>query len=350
VHVATGIYEHHDGRRCRVVGTACDPGEPRTASPWGPASAAASVEVAAVVYVPLHPSDGPGLRVCPVAEFCAEVSPGVPRFRHLPDAGTDGSPAARRLRAGTDVRDEDVDAVVRAACAFDLVLPSVRYPSLSLCVLDAVFAPNAGYDAVRGVVDRYAAWAGVGTSTDAARPTEEQALHELVAQVEGLGPERFAAEVVRNRQRTRTSREAPLKAAAAGSFARVLVGAGVERRSDLARLRADEPAVGRLDGALGEVPGHGDGVRLARFHVLAGDEYRVTTGRHLLIWLGEVLGVPVSPAAARVLVARSASALSVTPWVLGDAVWRARSTAARGPGRRHVAEVGSPPSDTVSPT
>jgi hypothetical protein len=315
VSVRPGVYAHHKGGRYRVLGLVHDADDARRS---------------AVLYVPLYPVDGPLHAVRGLGDFCAEVRPGVPRFRYVPEADAAPPVAPTELRRPSDVRDTEVDAVARALSRLDLGEGPPAYASLGLCVLEAVFAPNARYTTVRRLVARYATWAGLplwASDTDG----EPAPLSALVAHLEMLGAERFAAEVLDNRQRTRTSPGAPLKAAAAYDVARVLVSAGVETVEDLRSLRGDAEGLAVLDTRLAEVPGHGSGARLAHLHALTGDPTQAVPGRHVRAWLSAVLdGRPVAPDAARVLVARAASALSVSAWQVGEAVWRARQPGTGG--------------------
>ncbi|MGH8868680.1 MAG: DUF1653 domain-containing protein [Actinomycetes bacterium] len=318
MHVVPGIYTHYKGSRYRVLGLVHDANEQGRA---------------AVLYVPLYAVDGPLHAVRSVDDFLAEVAPGVPRFRHLPEADPPSAARTVALRDASDVRDEDVDAVARRVATLDLVPRAWRCSALSLRVLDAVFSPNARYDTVGVTVDRYATWAGIERARVArGAVSAEQPLDEFVRQVDELGVEPFAASVLRNRQRTRTSRDAPLKADAALAFARALLHAGVRRLDDLAAWRHDASESSRLDAELSRLPGAGDGQRLAHFHALAGDDAQVVTGRHLVTWLEAATAATVTPTAARVLVTRAASALAVNPWEVGDAVWRSRRAVAGATG------------------
>jgi hypothetical protein len=85
-------------------------------------------------------------------------------------------------------------------------LPEFLYAHLSQCVLSAVWSLNRNASAERNVVNRYVAYAGLPFS----RPSRatmldmanQQPLDAFCRDIECVGVERFAVDVVKNRQRT----------------------------------------------------------------------------------------------------------------------------------------------------
>lgn len=95
-----------------------------------------------------------------------------------------------------------------------------RYSNLAYCILAAVFSINARYTAVLAAVERYRRYYGlppVGIM-DVPDGTPEPPLSMFIAQVEGMGVEAFASDVLHNRMRT-SSRNGVLKAQAALDYA-----------------------------------------------------------------------------------------------------------------------------------
>ena len=103
------------------------------------------------------------------------------------------------------------------------------YPYLSLCVIDAVWSLNVRYEAVRRVVERYRAFAGL---TDDMDKGAAQPLRELTTAMERISFDAFATDIFANRQRT-SARSGILKAEAVYRFAAALREAGVEHISDV---------------------------------------------------------------------------------------------------------------------
>lgn len=230
------------------------------------------------------------------------------------------------------ISNEDVEVLVRAARAELTITPRAkRWTHLSLCVLDAVFSINAQYDAVVvPLCHRYAAHAGlpepllpVAVAHAVIGTAREQPLNAYVLDVRTVGTERFAADVISNRQRT-SAQNGILKAEAALSYAMFLVEHGVQTIGDAAELLSDGARRDRAESELTTVRGHGSGVRLSYLWMLAGDDQHVKPDRMVLCWIRRHLR-PVSVDEAREAVVRTADRLGCTPWELDHAIWRAES-------------------------
>jgi hypothetical protein len=204
-----------------------------------------------------------------------------------------------------------------------------RWAHLSLCVLDAVFSIGARYTTTVRACERYAGAARLDPLDAADSPavigTEaEQPLSAFVAAVSAAGVERFAQDVLHNRQRT-SSRGGVLKAAAALRYAQILVDGGVEQYRDVPALFADEPRMAALAERLREVPGNGTSdVRLGYLWMLLGDDDAIKPDRMVLRWLETVLSRAPSAHEARALLAEAAASVGCTPWELDHAVWQAQ--------------------------
>jgi hypothetical protein len=223
----------------------------------------------------------------------------------------------------------DIDVVERAARAELTITPRAkRWTHLSLCVLDAVFSINATYSGVVRVCLRYAQHAAlpdpllpVSDAHTIIGTTKEQRLDAFAQDVQTIGAERFAAEVIANRARTST-RGGVLKADAALSYAEILTKHGVQTIGDVAALLGDDAHLGRVEADLATVAGHGSGARRAYLWMLAGDDRHVKPDRMVLRWIARDLR-PVTVDEARELVVATADRLGCTPWELDHAIWRA---------------------------
>jgi hypothetical protein len=223
-----------------------------------------------------------------------------------------------------------------AACRESLQLGDAlgdeySYAHLSLCVLDAVYSIGVRYESTRAVVQRYAEWAHLTpTRATAELPPREsqQPLSALVDQIADLGPDRFAADVVQNRQRTST-RNGVLKAEAVMLFAGALGEHGVGCLQDIAPVATDKD----LDAALRAVAGQGSGISIAYFFMLAGDDNLVKPDRMLQRFVSRVLGRPVAIASIQALVSGACRELRdehphLSPRALDHAIWDHERSAA----------------------
>jgi hypothetical protein len=224
---------------------------------------------------------------------------------------------------------EDIEVLVRAARAELTITPrEKRWTHLSLCVLDAVFSINTKYSRVVQVCYRYALHNSlpgpllpVSESDMVIGTAQEQHLDAFVQGVRMVGVERFAANVIGNRQRTSTW-GGVLKAEAALSYAMFLVKHGVQTIGDVATLLDEDARLETVEADLATVRGHGSGARLSYLWMLAGDDQHVKPDRMVLRWIARRLR-PVSVDEARELVVTAANRLGCTRWELDHAIWRA---------------------------
>ena len=183
----------------------------------------------------------------------------------------------------------------------------LRYASAPLCVLDAVFSIGVRYESVQALVRRYADHYDLPLHRAAAAlPSErdQATVSDLVGQIEALGAERFAVEVVQNRCRT-SSRGGILKADAALEFARVLAAHGIETLQDLGTRLEDDALIRDLRA----VHGQGSGIAVKYFLMLAGADQLVKPDRMIMRFLERVLGHRVGVDEAQGLLTEAARAL-----------------------------------------
>ena len=222
--------------------------------------------------------------------------------------------------------------LVRMTDAVAMLSPQprqARWAHLSLCVLDATFSIGLRYNAVVvPVVRRYATKEGLAPALiegdqlqGQISPREgEQSLTQFLTSVEESTDEEFA-ETLGSRNRT-SSRGGTLKSAASRRIAEILVANRVNVLADVAELLADPERTAYVEEQLGQVPGAGNqGIRTSYLWMLAGDDQQVKPDRHVLKWMGNVLGRRVSVPEARILLSEVAGELKLTPWSIDHAIW-----------------------------
>ncbi len=131
----------------------------------------------------------------------------------------------------------------------------------------------------------------------------------------------MAAEVYKNRQRT-SSRGGVLKAEAAYRFACVLRDHGVERFQDLSVVANSA----ELERDIKAVHGHGSGISLQFFWMLAGTDDLIKPDRMILRFLEQVLGRKVSSQESLSILRTACAVLradcpGMTPRLLDYKVW-----------------------------
>lgn len=230
---------------------------------------------------------------------------------------------------GPDLR-PPAEIVAGALAALDPKPRTRRWGHLSLALIDAVFSINSTYAATAAAVRRYAQWAHLEDvlvpcpyDSTVLRPGE-QTITRFLDTIAGLDGMQLAA-VYGNRGRTSTHATSILKAEAVTLMARILQAEGIETLPDAARVLKDEKQLAAVDRKLNTVPGAGlAGVRTGYLWMNAGSDTGVKPDRHILGWLTELTGAPVTPSRARVLVTDAAALAGVTPWEADHAVWNAR--------------------------
>jgi hypothetical protein len=206
------------------------------------------------------------------------------------------------------------------------------YQSLSLCALDAVFSIGVRWLAVRNVVARYCAHAGLRVlrpAGSAAPPVAEQeSISQFCARLSGWGsPEQIAA-MLGSRQRTSTGGNSILKAEATLLFAEQLRLHGIEYLQDMAALSSEQEVL--VLRGIQAIPGQRSGISWAAFRMLSGDEDQVKPDRMVRRFILAALGREVSPEAAVELVRGAALILrssypELTPRLLDAQIWTYQS-------------------------
>jgi hypothetical protein len=200
------------------------------------------------------------------------------------------------------------------------------YNSVAHCVLDAVYSISARYESTRLVVIRYCQHLGIPRLRTDRRQwpttTNQQRLSSLITIISDIGPESFATNVVRNRQRTST-RSGILKAEAVLDFATVLQNSGVEFFQDLLRVANNA----EMDRQLREIRGMASGVAIQYFWMLAGIDDLVKPDRMVRGFLYAALGREVEANDVTSLLQETTVLLrrrypNLTPRLLDYQIWQ----------------------------
>jgi hypothetical protein len=201
-----------------------------------------------------------------------------------------------------------------------------EYASVPLCIIDAVYSIGVRYEGVQRVVERYCQRFGLPQvrrrKTELPSRQEQESVSDFCAKARSFGPERLAAEVFVNRQRT-SSKNGILKAEAVLRFAEVLVVHGIEHLQDI-------PAATNIDAMeqdIRRIPGQASGISLRYFLMLAGSDEFIKPDRMVLRFLKEALDRSVSITEAQSLLRAACNNLrskypTLTPRQLDYEVWK----------------------------
>jgi hypothetical protein len=153
---------------------------------------------------------------------------------------------------------------------------------------------------------------------------DEQPLKDFVSSVEHLSDDQFAG-LLGSRHRT-SSRGGILKSSAVRQIAQILVDEGIQTLEDVSMLLKDVKRTSAVETRLNKVRGSGtQGIRTGYLWMLAGDDLQVKPDRHVLKWMGHVLGRRISVVEARSLLMVVATLLDITPWSIDHAIWKKMS-------------------------
>jgi len=193
-------------------------------------------------------------------------------------------------------------------------LAHLHYPCIPLCIIDAVFSINARAQATANVIERYRRHAGIGSS-------REHTVQQFIETVDAAGgAERFASEVLHNRQRT-SPRGGILKAEVALMYGHVLTEFHVNRRRDIPKIIDSD----RFSRRIRLLPGQG--VSSDFFLMMLGREDLVKPDRMVARFVSDCLDSKrVAPVMAAHLLAEAARDLQhdhphMTPRLLDWLVW-----------------------------
>ncbi|MDP7701392.1 hypothetical protein [Mycobacterium sp. TY815] len=229
--------------------------------------------------------------------------------------------------SGAPVDDATLDQLADALVALEPRPRELRWVSLSLCIVDAVWSIGANYDTVvvPMVRERVAQALGVESPTALAAgfrakdPTSLQKLKEL-------GLDRLTE--LTNRQRTST-RSGILKSEAVLEHCRIFRHHEIETLEQAIALMEDDSRFAQVDKALRAIPGEGRyGIRRNYLWMVLGNDDLIKPDRMVLRWL-EGHGVKTDPDGARSVIAALVSKVELpggrrpTPWEIDHAIWLA---------------------------
>lgn len=200
-----------------------------------------------------------------------------------------------------------------------------RLASLPLCILDTVYNLGATYTSVDRLIERYCERYGLPhhrASAGELPPREEQAtVRDLIAQIDEVGPERFASEVLQNMRPTSPHSSAILRSEAALRMAQVLDDHGISVLQDMRGRSGDDDL--RRD--LRAVPGQGPGTGIANLFMVAGDPDLIKFDRMVKRFLERVLDRRVSARDAQALLSEVAERLGTTAGLVDYTIWEHES-------------------------
>lgn len=230
------------------------------------------------------------------------------------------------------IQDRDVEALVAALRKLPRLAVAVaddrnRLSSVPYCILAGIYSLGRKSIIWQNMVNRYARYYNLppARSTTVTRGTVEPTVSEFISQIEGMGAQRFAADVLRDMSPTSSSVHAILRSDAAVRYAWVLKAHRIERLADVLAY----PNLDMLEYALRQIPGQGPGKSTHWFFICAGIKDRIKLDRHLEDFLSRLRLWP-TPQQANELFRAACKQLEpefpgITPSALDLVIWKSEA-------------------------
>ncbi|MGN1419031.1 MAG: helix-turn-helix transcriptional regulator [Acutalibacteraceae bacterium] len=156
-----------------------------------------------------------------------------------------------------------------------------NYSCLPLCLIDAIFSIGVNYYSTRNTVLRYCEKVGIEPYK---KSNQKKDIHyttsDLIAEIQSSGIEKFAAETIKNRQRT-SSKNGILKAEAVFECAKKFKEFGIETKADF------NSKCNNIETEYKSVKGQSSGISFQYLKMLCGNENILKPDRHILRFLSE---------------------------------------------------------------
>lgn len=230
-----------------------------------------------------------------------------------------------------------VSQLAEAVAELDPRPRKLRWTSLSLCIVDAVWSIGAKYDSVVVPLTRNLA-AALGVATPTVPATELVGADPLpVTRLVELDTDKLTS--LTNRQRTSTSKGIR-KADAVIRHAATFIDHEITTMAGAMELFTDEGQFTAIDADLRSIPGEGaHGIRRNYLWMLIGQDDLIKPDRMVLRWFAHH-GAAVDPAGARDLIEQLKTPVGrrlgrkVTAWEIDHAIWSSGRGLTSGKSRR----------------
>jgi len=180
------------------------------------------------------------------------------------------------------------------------------YPSLPLCIIDAVFSIGVNYLSTKNTVSRYCLFFDLPNFSSTREifeksemslpiadsfPTEceQETITAFLEKFSNRSPSQFAVEVFQNQQRTSTH-NGILKAEAVRDFALALNKNGINNFQDLAEHSDFE----KIENDLLSIKGQSSGISIKYFWMLSGNKNQIKPDRMVCRFVEDAIGRSVS--------------------------------------------------------
>lgn len=226
------------------------------------------------------------------------------------------------------VKESDV-VKLAAYCEKNLDLRSVGlgddygYPSVPLCVIDAVFSIGVTYTATQNTVRRFCEFFSIPQTSEKTPPdtTDQLSISEFIRIYDKYGIEGMTQRVYQNRQRTST-RGGILKSEAVLKFSKALSMFGVEYLQDVHKVVGNTA----FEAEIKKIPGQKSEISLRYFYMLVGEEEFIKPDRMITRFIEKATGKSYSTEEITILIIGVCDLLvkdypNLSPRMLDNLIW-----------------------------
>jgi hypothetical protein len=197
------------------------------------------------------------------------------------------------------------------------------YPSVPLCIIDAVFSIGVTYTSTENTVRRFCEVFDIPQKSEKSPPdtADQLSVSEFIRLYDEHGIDGITEKAYQNRQRT-SSRGGILKAEAVLRFSEALSRYGVEYLQDVDKI------VGNLEfeSEIKNIPGQNSGISLRYFYMLVGEKNYIKPDRMIMRFVEQVTGKTFSIEEVTQLIIGACDILVkdypiLTPRLLDHMIW-----------------------------
>lgn len=179
---------------------------------------------------------------------------------------------------------------------------TVRFSSLPLCVIDAIFSIGVKYASAEKVDNRYIDRFSlpplqIKKTSPLLQVQKQHTMTQLADNIDRIGIDEIS-DTLFNRQRT-SSRNGILKTEAVYQWAKILSSHGIEVLQDVANITTN------IESELRSVRGQASGISLNYFYMLSGDDNLCKPDRWIIRFITDAIGCKISVSEAQSLLEKT---------------------------------------------
>lgn len=198
---------------------------------------------------------------------------------------------------------------------------SYSYNSLTLCVLDSIYSIGIRYATVLKVIESYCQYYKVTKHRETIGRFPEiisqESIDMLIDKIKAIGHERFAYEILKNRNRT-SAKNGILKSEAVLNVCEVLSKHHIQYLQDVESINN----IPEFEHDFKAIQGQGSGISLSYLLMLSGDDELIKPDRMILRYINHAIHLQPNTQEATQIIIELAKRVNLTPRTLDHIIWQ----------------------------